>query len=76
MRMPSIPLYEIWFSTGSGMQPGPKFRSEQDALRYVEQHARDASYAIRCPDGHWEVKSRRMRPGHHGLPSRAPYAAR
>lgn len=47
-------LYEIWFSRGTGIQPGPKFKLLQDARRYVADHAREASHAIRGPDGHWE----------------------
>jgi hypothetical protein len=53
-------LYEVWFSRGSGFQVGPKFRLFEDARRYVEDHVRDASYAVRNPDGRWEMIVRRQ----------------
>ena len=46
-------MYEVWSSCGDGCQRGPRFRLLDDAVRYVTQHNGEASFAIRCPDGHW-----------------------
>jgi len=51
----SMALYEVWMSSGEGMYPGPKFRLLDDARRYVQEHRREASVAVRAPDGHWAV---------------------
>lgn len=62
-------LYEVWFSTGSGIHSGPKFRLERDALRYIEEHAGLASFAIRSPDGHWVARPRtRLARGSRSMP--------
>lgn len=47
------PMYEVWWSCGRGTQCGPRFRLLDDALRYVAEHAAEASFAIRRPDGTW-----------------------
>ena len=48
-------LYEVWSSgEGRGLAPGPRFRLKADAVRYVREHAREATFMIRCPDGGWE----------------------
>jgi hypothetical protein len=42
------------------MYPGPKFRRIEDARRYVAEHSREASAALKAPDGHWiEIMPRR-----------------
>jgi len=46
-------MYEVWWSRGRGAHCGPRFRLLSDALRYVAQHADEASFAIRRPDGTW-----------------------
>jgi hypothetical protein len=51
----STKLYEVWFSRGGGLHLGPKFLRLADAQRFVKSHAREASYAVRAPDGHWEM---------------------
>ena len=48
-------LYEVWWSNGTGLRPGPKFRLLSDAERYIADHAADASFAVKSPDGRWEV---------------------
>ena len=48
-------LYEVWCSRGTGIQVGPRFKLLQDALRYVAEHAAEASHAVRTPDGRWAV---------------------
>lgn len=48
-------LFEVWLSSGEGMYPGPKFRLLDDARRYVHEHRREASAAVKAPDGHWAV---------------------
>lgn len=48
-------LYEVWWSNGTGLKPGPKFRLLADARRYVEAHQHEASYAVRSPDGAWAL---------------------
>jgi hypothetical protein len=53
-------LYEVWFSRGAGTISGPKFRSLDDARRYAVGHRNDASYAIRNPDGKWELILKRQ----------------
>jgi hypothetical protein len=52
-------LYEVWFSRGAGLQPGPRFRIIEDARRYVAVHRTEASWAIRTPAGEWESFRRR-----------------
>ena len=52
-------LYEVWLSSGTGLHVGPKFKLLQDAVRYVESHAAEASYAVRAPNGTWELIERR-----------------
>ena len=54
-------LFEVWFSRGSGLRRGPAFRLWQDAEHYVHEHANEATFAVRAPDGHWETFSRRPR---------------
>ncbi|MCA9678288.1 MAG: hypothetical protein H6709_09370 [Kofleriaceae bacterium] len=51
-------LYEVWFSVGEGFHRGPAFRLLADAERYVVQHLGEASFALRRPDGHWEIVAR------------------
>ena len=46
-------MYQIWFSTGRGLQAGPRFRVLRDAVRHAEQHRCEASFAIRTPLGDW-----------------------
>ena len=43
--------YEVWWSKGQGSQRGPTFAHLEQALKYVSDHAGEASYAIRQPDG-------------------------
>ena len=52
-------LYEVWLSSGRGIHVGPKFKLLQDAIRYVETHAAEASHAVRAPDGSWKLIERR-----------------
>ncbi|MCX5744800.1 MAG: hypothetical protein NT062_20120 [Proteobacteria bacterium] len=52
-------LYEVWFSQGTGLHVGPKFKLLEDALRYVAAHHDEASFAIRAPDRTWELIERR-----------------
>lgn len=54
-------LYEVWFSRGTGLVLGPKFRRLDDAKRYVEDHRDLGSMAIRAPNGRWEVIVTRAR---------------
>jgi len=53
-------LYEVWFSRGTGTISGPKFRSLEDARRYALGHRNEASYAIRNPEGKWEMVLKRQ----------------
>ena len=46
-------MYQVWFSEDAEMQPGPRFRLLQDALRYVSRPDHDRSFAIRTPEGSW-----------------------
>jgi hypothetical protein len=46
-------MYEVWWSRGSGTYKGPRFRRLEDALRYVDEHAAEASFAVRGPVGYW-----------------------
>jgi hypothetical protein len=48
-------LYEVWFSRGHGLQPGPRFRIAHDAERYIHDHLGEAAFAVRAPDGHWTL---------------------
>jgi hypothetical protein len=48
-------LYEVWWSNGAGFRQGPKFRLLADAARYVSAHACDASFAVKSPEGRWEL---------------------
>ena len=48
-------LYEVWCSRRKGITVGPKFRLLEDARRYVIGHRHEASFAIRNPDGRWEL---------------------
>ncbi|MBL0217931.1 MAG: hypothetical protein IPQ07_29135 [Myxococcales bacterium] len=48
-------VYEVFVSTGMGIHVGPKFRLLDDARRYVELHAHEASHAVRGPHGDWEL---------------------
>ena len=68
--MHDVPMYEIWWSKGFGTHTGPRFRKLEDALRYVHDHAGEASYAIRHPEGHWCKVDRTNR-----IASRMPVAA-
>ncbi len=52
-------LYEVWLSSGRGIHVGPKFKLLQDAVRYVQTHAAEASHAVRAPDGSWKLIERR-----------------
>jgi len=52
-------LYEVWFSTGTGTHIGPRFKLLEDAIRFVNAHTGDASYAIRAPGGEWALVERR-----------------
>ena len=45
--------YEVWWSKGQGSQCGPRFTSLEQALKYVAEHAGQASFAIRQPDDTW-----------------------
>jgi hypothetical protein len=51
--MSKTPMYEVWFSKGEGTEAGPRFHRLEDALRYVEEHAGEATFAIRGPVGFW-----------------------
>ena len=55
MRGMTTKLYEVWFSRGGGLHLGPKFLRLEDARRFVKSHAREASHAVRGPDGHWDM---------------------
>jgi hypothetical protein len=55
-------MYQVWFSTGRGFQPGPKFRLLEDARRHVVAHAGDAAWVIKSPDGAWTDFRRRRQP--------------
>ncbi len=46
-------MYEVWWSRGDGTHAGPRFRVLEDAVRYVEEHAGEASFAIKGPVGYW-----------------------
>jgi hypothetical protein len=48
-------LFEVWLSHGEGIHVGPKFRLLADARRYIASHLDEASYAVRNPDGKWEM---------------------
>jgi len=49
----NVEMYQLWRSRGEGMERGPKFRILADALRYIDSHIHEASYAIRASDGSW-----------------------
>jgi hypothetical protein len=38
---------------GHGLQPGPRFRLLDDAIRYTSNNSRQASFAVRGPGGEW-----------------------
>jgi hypothetical protein len=46
-------LYQVWLSMGHGLQPGPRFRLLDDAIRYTSNNSRQASFAVRGPGGEW-----------------------
>ena len=77
-------LYQVWWSRGHGTHRGPRFRLLQDALRYLVDHSGDASYALRCPDGHWyefgwgshHIERLHREMVRHGLSTRAERSAR
>jgi len=46
-------MYEVWASTGHGTHVEARFRLLADAVRHVRDHAGEASFAIRQPDGTW-----------------------
>jgi hypothetical protein len=48
-------LFEVWISRNDGLYPGPKFRLAHDAEEFIAEHAGEASFAVRAPDGHWKV---------------------
>jgi hypothetical protein len=60
-------LYEVWFSRGEGFTCSAKFRQLEDARRHVEEHAGEASFAIRDPEGRWETYKRTIVPARHRL---------
>ncbi len=51
--LPHMPLYEIYWSRGHGTHCGPRFRTLEDALKYVHDHQGRASFSIRKPDDVW-----------------------
>jgi len=55
-------LYEVWFSQGDGLRRGPRFRLLHDAEIYVAQHRREATFAVKGPDGHWTTFARGRSP--------------
>jgi hypothetical protein len=59
--MLQTPLYEVWMSHGDGIVLGPRFRRFEDARRYVLEHRKDASMAVRSPDGSWALIAPRPR---------------
>lgn len=59
--MRSETLFEVWFSRGDGLRRGPRFRKRADAERYVLSREGEASFAVRAPDGHWELVTGRWR---------------
>jgi hypothetical protein len=54
-------LYEVWFSRGDGLRRGPRFRQRADAERYMYTRQDEASFALRGPDGRWELVTSRWR---------------
>ena len=51
--LPHAALYEIWWSRGHGTHTGPRFRTLEDALKYVHDNRGRASFSIRKPDDVW-----------------------
>lgn len=45
--------YQVWWSRGDGTHAGPRFRRLEDAIRYVNERASEASFAIKGPVGYW-----------------------
>jgi hypothetical protein len=46
-------MFQVWKSDGDSLCRGPRFRSLDDALRYVNSGSTGASFAIQQPDGQW-----------------------
>ena len=44
-------LYQVWDCTADVMVPGPRFRSAQDAIAFVDSQT--TVHAIQSPDGTW-----------------------
>lgn len=63
-------MYQVWTSLGNRMNPGPRFRSLADAVRYIDTHPAGESLGIRNPDGSWHSL-----PQHREAPALAPKQA-
>jgi len=48
-------MYELWVSQGQGGSKECVFDSLEEALKFVEDHAGQASFAIKYPDGTFHV---------------------
>jgi hypothetical protein len=46
-------MYEVWVSEDGHLSRVARFRLVVDALRFVDTHRAERSYAIRQPDGAW-----------------------
>jgi hypothetical protein len=49
--------YEVWMTQGqgSGDTPDETFPTLQQALKFVEKHKGECSFAIRLPNGKWHT---------------------
>lgn len=46
-------MNELWASQGQSGSKTLEFNSLQDALKFIEEHLGEASYAIKYPNGEW-----------------------
>lgn len=48
-----LKTYEIWATQGQGECFAKRFARLEDALKYVEEHEKEASFGIKYPDDTW-----------------------
>ena len=46
-------MYQLWYSRGGHLEPGPKFRLLRDALAHGRGVGQPHSFAVRTPEGAW-----------------------
>lgn len=50
---PGQRLYDVYIYAPGGVHRGPGFLHLDDALRHVDEHLTEGSFAIMQPDGQW-----------------------